>query len=98
MDQISEISTLTGRELLVKIAFNQERMADQLTDVVKSNGNLRQFVYGNGQPGLADQVRESQKWIGLINRLVWALVIPLVLSVIGFLVALLTNRVDLVVH
>ena len=98
MPEPKDITQLTGRELLVRIAINQEHMVTQLDDVGKSHASLRAFVYGNGQPGLADQVREAQRWIASINRVTWAITIPLVLSVVGFLVGLLTNRIDVVIH
>src|SRR5512140_1161131 len=93
-----DVTHLNDRELLLRIVLTQEHITQQIQELSASHQNLRAFVYGNGSPGLADMVRDSQRWISVINRATWALLIPMILSIVGFFMAVLTNKVEIVVH
>ncbi len=95
---VKAIDQSSDRELLVRILDNQERIEAQLTELTAQHQTLRQFVFGNGTPGLAGQVRDLQGKIGAISKFGYALLVPVAVAALGLLWGMLSNRVDILVR
>lgn len=88
-----DTENLTERELLVKLVDGFETFTEDYR-------HLRKFVYGNGEPGLAGELRTLKARVddmsSTISKIATPLAITLVLSIVGFIWAVITHNVAIV--
>lgn len=89
----SEIDDLSERELLEKLVNGFENFTEDYR-------HLRKFVYGNGEPGLAGEMRTLKARVdGLYStmaRFATPVAITLLISILGFVWAVITHNVSIV--
>jgi len=88
-----ETDDLSERELLVKLVDGFETFTEDYR-------HLRKFVYGNGEPGLAGEMRTLKARVdGLYSttaRFATPVAITLLISILGFIWAVITHTVTIV--
>lgn len=88
-----ETEDLSERELLEKLVNGFENFTEDYR-------HLRKFVYGNGEPGLAGEMRTLKARVdGLYStmaRFATPVAITLLLSILGFIWAVITHNVTIV--
>lgn len=88
-----DTENLTERELLVKLVDGFETFTEDYR-------HLRKFVYGNGEPGLAGELRTLKARVdgmsSTISKIATPLAITLVLSIVGFIWSVITHNVAIV--
>lgn len=85
-----DTENLTERELL-------EKLVDGFENFTEDYRHLRKYVYGNGEPGLAGEMRTLKARVdGLYSTLAkfaTPVLITLVISILGFVWAVITHNV-----
>lgn len=88
-----ETDDLSERELLVKLVDGFETFTEDYR-------HLRKFVYGNGEPGLAGEMRTLKARVdgiySTMARFATPVAITLLISVLGFIWAVITHNVTIV--
>ena len=88
-----ETDDLSERELLEKLVNGFENFTEDYR-------HLRKFVYGNGEPGLAGEMRALKTRVdGLYStmaRFATPVAITLLISILGFIWAVITHNVTIV--
>ena len=88
-----ETDDLSERELLEKLVNGFENFTEDYR-------HLRKFVYGNGEPGLAGEMRTLKARVdGLYStmaRFATPVAITLLISILGFIWAVITHNVTIV--
>lgn len=88
-----ETDDLTERELLIKLLDGFETFTEDYR-------HLRKFVYGNGEPGLAGEMRTLKARVdgiySTMARFATPVTITLLISILGFIWAVITHNVTIV--
>ncbi len=84
-DVITKIGDLTRSFDALGTKFHEHVKSDEQTrtELARETKRMREFLFGeNGKPGMAEVVRQHERWIAGQRRLIW-LVVPLLIAGAG---------------
>lgn len=85
-DQFRAFRTEFGKHVAENVRAHERLFAalDRTNDELRRHGeeekNLRTAVFGNGKPGIDEEVRALNKFVSDVRKLLWILIPPVILG------------------